>query len=79
MTPKEKAKDLFDKFYLSTKDITDILKVKSKDRAKTCAIIAIKDTLDILYYLSDTSSIVVEERDFYEQVLIEITSSENDF
>ena len=47
MEPKEKAKELFDKFYLITKDSTDILKIKSKAEALTCSLTCVNEILEL--------------------------------
>lgn len=54
MTPKEKAKELVDKF------------------RKECALIAVDEILELLYFLSDCSQNVVDKRDYYEEVKQEI-------
>ena len=73
MTPKEKAIKLVKKF-LSIEDTQARYggNLMFSEEAKQCAIIAVDEIIDILYKLSDCSSLVVAERDFYEEVKQEI-------
>ena len=72
MTAKEKAIELVEKYVDIQKELGETTTFYL-GFAQKCAIISVKDTLDILYYLSDTSQNIVEERDFYEEVLKEIS------
>ncbi len=72
MTAKEKAIELVEKYVDIQKELDETTTFYF-GFAQKCAIISVKDTLDILYYLSDTSQNIVEERDFYEEVLKEIS------
>jgi len=73
MKAKDKALELGNKFYqgnplvYSKKEHLDELQ-----NAKTRALICVDSMIDVLYYLSDTSQNVVEERDYWQQVKTEI-------
>lgn len=45
LTPKQQAKIIYDEFYLATKDLMDILKIKSKATALTCSLICVNKIL----------------------------------
>lgn len=51
MTPKEKAQELFDKYYLATYDTMDVLRIKSKNLAITCALIAVDELIGSHYHI----------------------------
>lgn len=69
MTPKEKAKSLFEEFKI--KDAAGFQQI-SNQYVKQCILTSVEDTLDVLYELSDCSSLIVDMRDFYEEVKQEI-------
>ena len=73
-TPKEKAKELVEKYndYLQ-QEMQCIVYV---NQAKQCALIAVDEVLETLYKLSDCSHLVVEKRDYYEEVKKEIQNNE---
>ena len=73
MTPKEKAIELVKKF-LNIEDTQARYggNLMFSEEARQCAIIAVDEIIDILYKLSDCSSLVVAERDFYEEVKQEL-------
>ena len=73
MTAKEKANELGNKFYRGNIFIhSKEAHLQGKKEAKQCALIEVKDIINILYKLSDCSSLVVDERDYYEEVKQEI-------
>lgn len=43
---KEKSKEIFEKFYLITKDNTDVLKIKSKEKALTASLECVNQILE---------------------------------
>jgi len=73
MKTKKKAIELVKKF-LSIEDTQARYggNLMFSEEAKQCAIITVDKIIDILYKLSDCSSLVVAERDFYEEVKQEI-------
>lgn len=73
-TPKEKAKELVGKYndYLQ-QEMQCIVYV---NQPKQCALIAVDEVLETLYNLSDCSPLVVEKRDYYEEVKKEIQNHE---
>lgn len=78
LSPKEKAKDLVEKFkqysYYDAHDLTTRVKREESNTqsAIECALIAVDDILKVLYKLSDCSDLVVEERDYYDEVKQEL-------
>jgi len=63
MTPKEKAKELADKFYNE---------VKYMERAKECALIAVDEIIKLLVDLSDGNFTHVNDVIYYQEVKQEI-------
>jgi hypothetical protein len=63
MTPKEKAKDLFNKYYL-------LIDIKNYENTKQCALIAVDEILAIFY--DDYQSMWVRELNFWHLVKQEI-------
>lgn len=45
LSPKEQAKEIFNQFYLAVKDSSDILKIKSREKALTCSVICVNRIL----------------------------------
>ena len=78
LSPKEKAQKLVVKFkqysYYDAHDLTTRVKREESntDSAIECALIAVDDILKVLYKLSDCSDLVVEDRDYYEEVKQEL-------
>jgi hypothetical protein len=77
MTPQEKAKDLFDKYFLLHESATDengvwILSALNKGLAKKCALIAVEEIIDLNLGLSncDENNWAIEK--FYIEVQQEI-------
>ena len=68
MTPKEKAEDLFVKYYERLPDDT-YSNEGAKSEAKECALIAVDE---ILHSLSYKMSSNIEELDYYNEVRQEI-------
>jgi hypothetical protein len=60
MTPKEKAKDLFNKYYL-------LIDIKNYENTKNCALIAVDEVLDVIIDNSD-----LDGHDFWINVKYEI-------
>ena len=73
MKTREKAIELVKKF-LNIEDTQARYggNLMFSEEARQCAIIAVDEIIDILYKLSDCSSLVVAERDFYEEVKQEL-------
>ena len=63
MTAKEEAKELYYKF-------TCVAPLHSDN--KECALIAVDEILELLYFLSDCSQNLVDKRDYYEEIKQEI-------
>jgi hypothetical protein len=63
MTPKEKAKNLFNKYYL-------LIDIKNYENTKSCALIAVDEILAIFY--DDYQSMWVRELNFWHLVKQEI-------
>ena len=63
MTPKQKAKELFNKYYL-------LIDIKNYENTKNCALIAVDEILAIFY--DDYQSMWVRELNFWHLVKQEI-------
>jgi hypothetical protein len=81
---KIKAKELFDKFYLITKDSTDILKIKSKAEALTCSLTCVNEILQTFNTNCQWCSVAMEDKalwskefEFWKLVKEQLISYEN--
>jgi hypothetical protein len=72
MTPKEKAKELYNKFYNTSSHPHHV--ESRKNNAKQCALIAVDEILESLGYkkLSDSPYTTLEARQYYVGVKQEI-------
>ena len=61
--PKEKAEEIYNRFYLANKNPNDILKIKSKEISKTNALICVDELLKVCDF---------KLRSFYQKVKQEI-------
>ena len=68
LTPKQKAKELFDKFYLIKDEVYDECRMHENE-AKQCALIAVDEIISIklLWFQKDT-----EHLDFWKEVKEEL-------
>jgi len=69
MTPKEKAKELFDKFFKSTHPYYDL------ENAKKCALIAVDEVQQLIKDLSSCKNrfiYIIDEMNYWQEVKQEI-------
>ena len=76
MTPKEKAKELFDKYYLVCQEFTE--EIQCSIQAKQCALIAVDEILDNFGLVCNGQTFYTEYRafDYYSEVKQELIKSE---
>ena len=76
MTPKEKAKELFDKYYLVCQEFTE--EIQCSIQAKQCALIAVDEILDNFGLVCNGQTFYTEYRafDYYSEVKQEIKQLE---
>jgi hypothetical protein len=73
MTPKEKAKELFDKYFLLSESATDknlgwVISVLNKGLSKQCALIAVDEVLNFI----NTDAFSYTNEEYWEEVKQEI-------
>jgi hypothetical protein len=71
MTPKDKAKDLFDKFYQEA-PLDEIKFYSNNVMAKSCALIAVNEIIKLLVDLSDGEFTYIYQVQYYDLVKKEI-------
>ncbi len=70
MSPKEKAQELFDKYYFAIKDHKYHYVTQT---SKQCALIAVKEVLSVYKSLSEDDDILFpKETEYWQQVKTEI-------
>jgi hypothetical protein len=69
MTPKEKAKELFDKYYFICQEFTE--EIQCSIQAKQCALIAVDEILELIEF-NKYDDKYWEEEEFWNEVKHEI-------
>ena len=75
-TPKKKAQELFDKYYLICQEFTE--EIQCGIQAKQCALIAVDEILDNFGLVCNGQTFYTEHRafDYYSEVKQELIKSE---